>query len=63
MELTDSEAGRRVDSSVTVGQVVGGEAVFDAVARLSAAPTLQAGVLLLGRPQHVVTTQTLRRTR
>lgn len=52
-----------MDSSVTVGQVVGGEAVFDAVARLSAAPTLQAGVLLLGRPQHVVTTQTLRRTR
>lgn len=48
---------------VTMGQVASGEAVFDAVAGLSAAPTLQAGVLLLGRLQDVVTAQTLQRTR
>lgn len=42
-------------------QVLQGEAVVDTVAGLSAPPTLQAGVFLLRRLQHVVTAQTLQR--
>lgn len=40
-------------------QLLQGEAVVDTVAGLSAPPTLQARVFLLGRLQHVVTAQTL----
>lgn len=40
-------------------QVPHGEAVPDTVARLSGTPTLEAGVLLLGGVQRVVTAQTL----
>lgn len=40
-------------------QVLQGEPVVDTVAGLSAPPTLQAGVFLLRRLQHVVTAQTL----
>lgn len=42
-------------------QVACDEAVLDAVAGPSITPTLQAGVLLLRRLQHVVTAQTLER--
>ena len=44
----------------TSGQVADREAVPDLVAGLSVPPTLQAGVLLLRRLQHVVTAETLR---
>lgn len=44
----------------TSWQVAHREAVLDAVAGLSITPTLQAGVLLLRRLQHVVTAQTLK---
>lgn len=40
-------------------QVAYREAVLDTVAGLSITPTLQAGVFLLRRLQHVVTAQTL----
>lgn len=42
-------------------QVADREAVLDLGAGLSVAPALQAGVLLLKRPQRVVTAETLRR--
>lgn len=44
----------------TIGQVTDREAVLDTVAGLSVPPTLQAGILLLGRLQHAVAAQTLR---
>lgn len=40
-------------------QVAGSEAVLDAVAGLAVTPTLQTGVLLLRRLQHVVAAHTL----
>lgn len=40
-------------------QVAHSEAVLDVVAGLAVTPTLQAGVLLLRRLQHVVAAQTL----
>lgn len=43
----------------TSRQVTHVEAVRDAVAGLAVTPTLQAGVLLLRRLQHVVTAQAL----
>lgn len=43
----------------TSRQVAYREVVLDRVAGLSVTPTLQAGVFLLRRLQHVVTTQTL----
>lgn len=43
----------------TSWQVAYREAVLDTVAGLSVTPTLQAGVFLLRRLQHVVTAQTL----
>lgn len=45
----------------TSRQVAHSEAALDPVAGLSVAPTLQAGVFLLRRLQHVVAAQTLRR--
>lgn len=45
----------------TSWQVANREAVLNAVAGLSVTPTLQAGVFLLRRIQHVVTAQTLRK--
>lgn len=45
----------------TSWQVANREAVLDAVAGLSVTPTLQAGVFLLRRIQHVVTAQALRK--
>lgn len=45
----------------TSRQVAHSEAVLDPVAGLSVAPTLQAGVFLLRRLQHVVAAQTLKR--
>lgn len=44
----------------TSWQVASVEGVLDKVAGLAAAPTLQAGVFLLGRLQHVVTAQALK---
>ena len=43
----------------TSGQVAHSEGVPGWVAGLSASPALQAGILLLGRLQHVVTAQPL----
>lgn len=45
----------------TSWQVAYREAVLDTVAGLSVTPTLQAGVFLLRRLQHVVTAQTLKK--
>lgn len=45
----------------TSRQVADGEGVLDQGAGLSVAPTLQAGVFLLQRLQHVVTAQTLQK--
>lgn len=45
----------------TSWQVAYREAVLDTVAGLSGTPTLQAGVFLLRRLQHVVTAQTLKK--
>lgn len=45
----------------TIWQAADSEGVVDAVARLSVAPTLQAGVLLLVRLEYVVTAQTLQK--
>lgn len=45
----------------TIWQVTNREAVLDTVAGLSVTPTLQAGIFLLGRLQHAVTAQTLRK--
>ena len=53
--------GKRNDRKRTSWQVAHREAVLDPVAGLSITPTLQAGVFLLRRLQHVVTAQTLKK--
>lgn len=53
-----SKAGKVQRTSL---QLLQGEAAVHTVAGFSGPPTLQAGVLLLRRLQHVVTAQTLQR--
>lgn len=57
------QLGRTYEPLCTCGQVSNSEAVLDQVAGLAVPPTLQAGVLLQRRLQHVVTAQALKGTR